>query len=112
MSQQHGKRDSGPCQDNTDDTAELGHTKAGQCTDGHQLNGHESLTEADDDQVIYRNPKGFRIMEKQSGDRAWEQHKGCSYDKTPDCQDTKGNTVALADAVVFFCTEILCGKSI
>ena len=75
MSQQHGKRDSGPCQDNTDDTAELGHTKAGQCTDGHQLNGHESLTEADDDQVIYRNPKGFRIMEKQSGDRAWEQHK-------------------------------------
>ena len=112
MSQQHGKRYSGPCQNNTDDTAELGHTKAGQCTDGHQLNGHESLTEADDDQVIYRNPKGFRIMEKQTGDRAWEQHKGYSYDKTPDCQDTKGNTVALADAVVFFCTEILCGKSI
>lgn len=112
MSQQHSQWNSGTSQDNTDDTAELRHSKAGQRTDGHKLDSHKSFTETDDSQVIYGNSKGFRIMEKQTGDRAWKQHKRCGYNKTPDCQDAERNAVSMADAVVFFCTEILCGKCI
>lgn len=37
--------------------AEFGHSKTGQSTDGHQLNGHKRLAETNDDQVIYGNSK-------------------------------------------------------
>ena len=57
VSQQHGKRNSGTGQDNADDTAEFGHSKTGQSTDGHQLNGHKRLAETNDDQVMYGNSK-------------------------------------------------------
>ncbi len=51
-------------------------------------------------------------MEKQSGDGRGSSTNTAVMISPQIWQDTKGDTVVMPDTVVFFCTEVLCCKSI